>query len=279
MKRDLTQKLSLIKIILSLCLVTTLVGCSNRVNYAPVTEAWQQAKNAQGTHVVQVKDTLYSIAWRYGLDYRVLAKINHISPPYALRVGQSLNLVGSEALSSKMMNENTAVESATTQGVAAKPHFNATQSVASNKTSPNNASVTVQQKVNPSNIQAAKKGEIIWNWPVTGRIVTRFSATDGVNKGIDIAGKMGTPIKVAAPGRVVYAGNGLHGYGELIIVKHNDEFLSAYAHNRKILVKEGQFLKAGQVIAQMGNSESRQVLLHFEIRRAGVPVNPLSYIE
>jgi lipoprotein NlpD len=265
-------------LIVSLMVVAS---CSSQVNYAPVTEAWQQTKNAQGTHVVIAKDTLYSIAWRYGLDYRVLAKINHINPPYSLKLGQSLNLVDSNHSAAKAIQSVKKTEIAN-QSSQMKPASLPAPKIIKTETTTEKTVVsndkTVVQDVKAPAKNVIGKQTIQWIWPTKGRIISQFSMTTGVNKGIDIAGKMGGPVKVAAPGRIVYAGNGLRGYGELIIVKHSDEFLSAYAHNRKILVKEGQLVKSGQVIAQIGSSEARQVMLHFEIRRAGVPVNPLEYL-
>ncbi len=114
-------------------------------------------------------------------------------------------------------------------------------------------------------------------WPATGKLVTGFSDTANL-KGIDIAGKEGQPVAASAAGKVVYAGTGLRGYGKLVIIKHNATYLSAYAHNREILVKEGQQVAKGQKIAEMGNTDSDQVKLHFEIRRQGKPVDPLKYL-
>jgi lipoprotein NlpD len=116
-----------------------------------------------------------------------------------------------------------------------------------------------------------------WQWPATGKLVTGFSDTANL-KGIDIAGKAGQPVLASAAGKVVYAGTGLRGYGKLVIVKHNTTFLSAYAHNSEILVKEGQQVTRGQKIAEMGNTDSDQVKLHFEIRQLGKPVDPLKYL-
>ena len=117
-----------------------------------------------------------------------------------------------------------------------------------------------------------------WSWPAKGRLLSTFSHNDAGRKGVDISGRLGQPVQAAAAGKVVYSGNGLRGYGNLIIVKHNEEFFSAYAHNKKNLVKENQIVKARQKIADMGKSGTNKVKLHFEIRRDGKPVNPLSYL-
>lgn len=135
-----------------------------------------------------------------------------------------------------------------------------------------------QQKAFIKPIIVKQPEKIRWIWPAKGRIVAHYSPTVG-QKGIDIAGVAGEPVYAATSGKVAYAGNGLRGYGNLIILKHNDEFLSAYAHNQKLLVQDGQEVKAGQMIATMGNTESKRVLLHFEIREAGKSVNPLIYVK
>lgn len=124
---------------------------------------------------------------------------------------------------------------------------------------------------------AEPDGDIEWTWPAKGKLVTGFSDTANL-KGIDIAGSSGQPVLASAPGRVVYAGSGLRGYGKLVIIKHNNTFLSAYAHNRDIVVKEGQQVKRGEKIAEMGSSDAEQVKLHFEIRRLGKPMDPLKYL-
>jgi lipoprotein NlpD len=131
----------------------------------------------------------------------------------------------------------------------------------------------VAQRATKSGSQEAVKS---WRWPVRGKIVGHFGTTGG--KGIDIAGRRGTAIKAAAPGHVVYSGSGLRGYGKLIIVKHNKRYLSAYAHNERLHVKEGDTVKGGQRIAEMGDSDAKSVRLHFEIRRDGQPVNPTRYL-
>jgi lipoprotein NlpD len=117
-----------------------------------------------------------------------------------------------------------------------------------------------------------------WHWPHSGTVIANFSSSGKVNKGIDIAGNPGDSVKAAADGSVVYAGNGLLGYGNLIIVNHNEHYLSAYAHNRKILVKEGEGVKAGQVIAELGSTGTDKPKLHFEIRKNGNPVDPSRYL-
>jgi lipoprotein NlpD len=138
----------------------------------------------------------------------------------------------------------------------------------------------VKKNVNKSIIKS-KSGNLKirkWIWPTKGRIIRKFSIGDQGNKGVDIAGRRGQSVVSSAPGTVVYSGNALRGYGNLVIIKHNDKYLSAYAHNDRLLVKEGQNVKAGQKIATMGSSGTNKVRLHFEIRYQGKPVNPKRYL-
>jgi len=242
-----------IKLFLLLCSCFLMVGCSSE-NYAPVNNAWSQSEEPAGKYRVQQGETLYAIAWRYDMDYRTLAEINHLHSPYTLETGQILLLQGSSQESSK----NRAV----------------TKKVYAVKTA-KIVKTTTPKKIQQTN-NITHQG-IQWQWPAAGQIISTYSPAAG-KKGVDIAGTLGEPIVAAASGKVAYCGNGLRGYGNLIIIKHNDEFLSAYAHNQTLLVHEGQMVTAGQKIATMGNSESKRVMLHFEIREAGQSVNPLRYV-
>jgi lipoprotein NlpD len=206
------------------------------------------ARTASGLRVVRTGDTLYSIAFDAGVDYRALARWNNIAPPHVIYPGQRIRL-------SRPQPTGAA-------GVRSKPR-------AAKK------SRTIPPKQSPSSSAGASARG--WSWPTNGKVIGRFSNRLG-SKGIDIAGRRGQTIRAAAAGRVVYAGSGLRGYGELIIVKHNETFLSAYAHNRKILVKEGTQVSSRQPIAEMGSSGTDRVKLHFEIRRRGQPVDPLQYL-
>jgi lipoprotein NlpD len=204
--------------------------------------------NSAGTYVVRKGDTLYSIAFRYGLDYKSLARINGIRPPYVIYTSQAIRLRGSAKMPSKDSGP-----------VATKPASKPTQKVSKTPQAPS----------------APVAG---WRWPVTGEIISRFSLVQPVNKGVDIAGRKGDPVRAAADGVVVYAGGNLRGYGQLVIVKHNDNLLSAYGNNEKLLVKEGEKVKAGKSIAQVGITAANVEMLHFEIRRDGKPVDPLKYL-
>jgi lipoprotein NlpD len=241
-----------------------LTACSHVANFAPVGEAWSASQGKPGSYVVQPGDTLYAIAWRYNLDYRALAEENNLPPPYVVKVGQVLSV--------------KPVSSTVVSPVRSYPAQKVTKNKASQKISSTSSTVKTH-KTNPSpkNIHSSNL-PIRWIWPARGKIVAHYSPTVG-QKGIDIAGQEGEPILAAAAGKVAYCGNGLRGYGNLIIIKHNDEFLSAYAHNQTLLVHDGEEVQAGQKIATMGQSESKRVMLHFEIREAGKSVNPLLYVK
>ncbi len=219
-----------------------------------------------GSHTVRKGETLYAIAWRYGRDYKELASANKIKPPYSIKYGQRIRLDLRGTVSSNSYNTHSS------KNKASKKKTNPTK---------NKATSTTHKKSSASRKTKSVKG-VKWRWPHLGQIIATYTKpkanADKVNKGIDIAGKLGDSVFSAANGEVVYAGSGLLGYGKLIIINHNEHYLSAYAHNEQILVKEGQKIKAGQKIAEMGNTGTNRVKLHFEIRRDGKPVNPLSYL-
>jgi lipoprotein NlpD len=198
-------------------------------------------------------DTLYSLSQRYDVSIEQLAQMNQLKKPYVIQPGQTLYL---KPLSSPV--RKTAVTSSQSRPVA-------TQSTASQKQSP--ASPTMNWP-----------GTIHWQKPANGKIVKKFNRQLNDAKGIDIAGQHGDAIVASADGKVVYSGNGLISYGNLIIIKHNKTYLSAYAYNRKLLVKEGDTVKAGQKIAEMGRKDDLSPRLHFEIRKNGKPDDPLKYL-
>lgn len=210
-------------------------------------------------HHVQAGETLYSISWKYGLDYRDVAKWNHIQAPYTIYDGQLLRVMPPSGNGRKDISI-----ASTRQGA---PVLNSSPSV-----STSTASVKHLSPV-PSSQTTIK-----WQWPVKGQLTSTFSNSDLSRKGIDISGKPGQPIRAAAPGSVVYAGSGLLNYGKLIILKHDDNYLSAYAYNRTLLVSEGEMVAAGQQIADMGIKANGDAVLHFEIRFDGRPINPLKFL-
>ena len=210
-------------------------------------------------HIVEKGDTLYSIAWRYGLDYKKVAQWNEISGSYTIYPGQFIRLKAS----TKKAQALTAgpVKS---RGNAQKPESKPRKQARSPAKKPVVASKSSRSK------------PLAWRWPTRGKLVKFNTPTS--KKGIDIAGKAGQKIHAAADGDVVYSGSGLLGYGKLIIIKHSETYLSAYAHNEKIYAKEGDAVKAGQQIATMGLGNKGRPVLHFEIRKDGTPVNPLSHL-
>lgn len=254
-----------------------LVACSSPPP-AQVADRAQPPTRKIQIHTVAPGETLYSIAWRYGLDYRELARHNGIGAPYTIYVSQQLRLDVNDASKRKPPPAIAQRKPAKAAGSSpakpvktAKKNENRTQSTASrseNKTTPKVVKTPA----------ATSSGSISWQWPVKGKVIAGYSSSGGLNKGIDISGKLGESVVAAAGGRVVYAGSGLRGYGKLVIVKHNDTYLSAYAHNRALSVKEGEIVKAGQKIAELGSSGTDKEKLHFEIRRDGKPVNPLTYL-
>jgi lipoprotein NlpD len=191
-------------------------------------------------YIVQKGDSLYAIGFRFGIDYQQLAEWNEIEPPYWLEEGQSLKL------------------SPLTNYVRLNP-----------------AQVSINDKKISSNVNNTKESNLNWQWPLKGKLLKGFSVQD--NKGIDISAKIGQTVYAAAAGKVVHQGDNIAGYGNLLIIKHNDMYLSAYANNNKLLVKLGEDVKKGQSIAEVG-SIGDKVCLHFEIRKTGNPVNPIDYL-
>lgn len=230
-----------------------LLACSSTVVREPSSGAARAASQPKPGVTVRVQrgDTLYGIASRNGIDMRDLAAWNGIPAPYTIYPGQTLRLYPSGAGSASPVRP-------TTTPVPTRP-------VAKPPTTPAPAPVPVNSGIS-------------WRWPADGHVIGRFIANDATKQGVDIAGSGGQPVRAAADGVVVYSGAGLVGYGELIIVKHSESWLSAYGHNRKRLVNEGQNVKAGQQIAEMGSTGASREMLHFEIRYNGKPVDPQQYL-
>lgn len=269
----------------------------------PVTKAPPRFKESRSqTHIIQKGDTLYSIAFSYGLDHREIAELNNIQNYDLIQVGRELRLpsAGSPIVTSapsipivSAMTMNTVESrpleaSVISQPKVVKPPYSEQTAVRIEKekegqkseiTAPAKVQVRSEIRTEPrgGNVADEEDGSLEWIMPTSGKIINEFSEISG-SKGIDIAGKLGQPIIASSAGKVVYCGNGLRGYGKLIIIKHNKTYLSAYAHNEQLLVKEGQNVSKGQKIAEMGNTDSDQVKLHFEIRRFGKPVDPAKYL-
>jgi lipoprotein NlpD len=236
---------------------------------------------AAGDYLVQRGDTLYGIAFRHGMDYRQLAAINGIAPPYTIYPGQRVRLDARARPSTPAPPTEapaTAVVAPIVRDDPVAPPVPPPSAAAADATA---AAPPVQATPAPGPAPMAASPPPLpagapsrWRWPAEGALVASFAPNDPTRQGLAIAGSAGQPVRAAADGVVVYSGSGLIGYGELIIVKHSDEWLSAYGHNRKRLVAEGQAVQAGEQIAEMGRSGASRDMLHFEIRRNGRPVDP-----
>lgn len=220
--------LIMVSLLLSACAVNA------KAHYASVSDMRIEPIPSNGIHRVVHGETLYSIAWRYGLDYRKLANQNGLVRPYYVKTGQRIYLRGQ---------------------------------------SPHKMTVAAAQ---PAMLPDKEPTAPVkhWHWPAHGVVVGSFTST---NRGINIEGKAGDPVYAAADGKVVYSGNRLRDYGNLIIIKHNSAFLTAYANNKLVFVREGEWVRSGQKIAEMGYTGKKHITLHFEIRRNGEPVNPMQY--
>jgi len=231
------------RLLFSVIIFFQIVSCATYHTNAPVSDINVHRVGKVMVHHVQPGETLYSVAWRYEMDYRDLARINGLTPPYAIHAGQDLRLSGPAIKSAVIKSEKRQVKTTTRQ---------------------------------PISVTAEPAGPVTqWKWPAKGSIVNRFSSN---NKGVNITGVYDEPIIAVAKGKVVYEGDGIRGYGNLIIIKHNEQYLTAYAHLSSVLVKEGEWVTAGQKIGQMGTDTAGRIILHFELRRNGRPVNPSSVI-
>ncbi|WP_370550713.1 murein hydrolase activator NlpD [Edwardsiella tarda] len=237
------------------------------------------------SYTVKRGDTLFYIAWITGNDFRDLASRNNIQAPYSLNVGQVIRINGNCGGGGMLAANNNIVpsqpssaqiQSANIDSKSASAYSDSSGKQNVGKMLPAAGAASSATAVSASSSSSAPVGT--WRWPADGKIIENFSSAEGGNKGIDIAGSRGQPVLATANGRVVYAGNALRGYGNLIIIKHNDDYLSAYAHNDTMLVREQQEVKAGQKIATMGSTGASSVRLHFEIRYKGKSVNPLQYL-
>ncbi|PUB73918.1 MAG: peptigoglycan-binding protein LysM [gamma proteobacterium symbiont of Ctena orbiculata] len=257
---------------------TPVPGSADRAASSPSRQDRVQAVKGGGSrtyYLVQAGDTLFSIAWRHHLSYQLLSAWNGIKgPDYAIYPGQRLRLKPPVTRQGREVRyplpaQQTSPGTKLTPGSRPPPAKPATMA-AKTQTKPLKRATAAKPEV-------VKKGvKLSWSWPTKGRVVQTFSKSDQNRKGIRIQGNIGQPIKAAEAGRVVYAGGGLVGYGNLVIIKHEQGFLSAYGYNRKLLVKEGDKLAKGDIVAHMGTANSGgQPMLHFEVRRQGKPINPL----
>jgi lipoprotein NlpD len=280
-----------------LLMAVLMSGCASRGHRAPVVDRGGSSKSG-GQHekdwrpevyVVQKGDTLYSIAFNYGFDYHELADLNHIEDPTLISIGQEIHLFPGRS-SSASVSEAKPIETLLKEQPKVVKYAYSEAAIAQiekvqeQKYSPpvvakaeSRPETKPEAKSTPDVGDEADESGLKWILPARGKLIGEFSETAN-RKGIDIAGSLGEPVYASESGKVVYSGSGLRGYGKLIIIKHNKTYLSAYAHNDKVLVKEGDSVKRGQKIAAMGKSDTDQVKLHFEVRRFGKPVDPAKYL-
>ncbi|MGN0903273.1 MAG: peptidoglycan DD-metalloendopeptidase family protein, partial [Succinivibrio sp.] len=248
------------------------------VPYAELEKEKKQAKSVASAktesdiYVVKNGDSVMSVSRKTGVSFSNIIKYNKLKKPYALYTGQKLHLKDDGSLKKTSATVDTEVVKTNTEVAKTVP-------VAGAETGEKREDTAYVEIPATSAKVVSGKSKVVsgvrWMWPAKGKVVANFSS---VNKGIDISGTRGQDINAAADGQVVYSGNALRGYGNLIIINHNNEFLSAYAHNDMLLVKEGQKVKRGQVIAKMGSTDTSSVKLHFEIRYKGNSVNPRKYL-
>lgn len=286
--------------LLSALALAVLAGCVTD-RPAPVVDrgisvAKREPQRPPDSYQVERGDTLYSIAFRYGLDVNKLARWNGIQPPYTIYPGQSLRFEpGAEAARGRTAPAQGPSSGVTTEPLAesapdpeetrrkAPPENRPAEPVTAPREEPARpgrepAAEPESEPEKPELPAEPTSGPLEWQWPADGPTLSRFAAGDASRNGLDIGGESGTPVRAAAAGQVVYSGSGLIGYGELIIVKHANALLSAYGHNRKRLVQEGDRVRAGQQIAEMGQTGAPRPMLHFEIREDGTPVDPMKYL-
>ncbi len=239
--------------------LTLVTGCITNQSLTSLEKKFAYNKKTSDFHQVKQGETLFSIALGYGIDYHKLASTNNIAPPYHIYPGQKIDI---RTYSTKHSSK----------------HKDNAKKVPKIATPKPNKKTTIVQKKEPPAIPSKYQHSMQWQWPANGRLIGHFSINQPINKGIDINGILGNSVMAAAAGTVVFAGHGLRGYGNLVIIEHNRQYLSAYAHVSRILVKEQENVKAGQVIAEIGSSGTNKVKLHFEIRSNGKAVNPVKYL-
>jgi lipoprotein NlpD len=275
---------------LALLSAWVLAGCANKNRPAPVEDrspnairtpakmvAGSDNAGKPGYYSVKSGDTLIRIGMDNGQSWRDIARWNNIENPNLIETGQVLRVVPPEesGVVVRPVSSTNIVTSPAPSPAASAPapavNVASVKQPVSSATTPNPSSPANNLTTSDSPEEA-----VSFQWPTRGNVLAGFDEVK--NKGLDIAGKAGDPVLAAADGKVVYAGSGLRGYGNLVIIKHNNTYLTAYAHNQSLLVKEDQAIKRGQKIAEMGNSDADQVKLHFEIRRQGKPVDPAKYL-
>ncbi|MFQ3207860.1 MAG: lipoprotein NlpD [Glaciecola sp.] len=255
-----------------------LTSCSGRSQPAPVMSLnTSVAKQNNLTEIdgeiykVQKGDTLFAVAFYSGNDYLDIAKYNDIKAPYGIYPGQTLTLIPPSEKNNKNKNKDITSKPNSYTKVVVDPAKAQAYGETERKKH--------REKSNKKNEASDKPdNDVVWIWPASGKSTSAVVGSDGTNRGVDIKGDLYSPIYAAANGKVVYAGNALKGYGNLVIIKHENNLLSAYAHNDTILVSEQRYVKQGQKIATMGRTGSSDVMLHFEIRRKGKSLDPFRFL-
>jgi lipoprotein NlpD len=291
-----TPRLALLTLTLGL-----LAACSTTTRHAPVFDrtassakasherpdrtpasAADEAKDARGSHTVRKGDTLLKLALDHGQNYRDLVAWNNLVDPDDIKVGQVLRVAPPERAAGVQTSPVTLPERTAPRRPIVRvdkrtdPIMADTQKGEPARADKAELATPVALVAPARTVTASDDEKLSWMWPSEGKIVATFD--EGRNKGIDIAGRLGQQVMAAGAGKVMYAGSGIRGYGNLVIVKHSNSLLSAYAHNRSIVVKEGETVSKGQVIAEMGDSDADSVKLHFEIRQQGKPVDPSRFL-
>ena len=252
------------RVIIILIAMLIISGCSTEPAYAPVRDSLSVSLKKPTSHTVSKGETLYSIAWRYDMDYKYLARINGIDRNFHIYPGQKIRLSAKKQVKTKPV-----IKKRSQNSVLPKRSPQPKKSPRSIKATP----VVVKTSRGVALTNPTK-----WRWPAKGKLTHTFRSNKGLHKGIDIEGKLGEAIVAAAAGRVVYSGEGLRGYGKLVILKHSEKYLSAYAHNKRLFVAEGDVVKQGERIALMGSTGTDSVKLHFQIRYDGKPVDPIRFL-
>ncbi len=270
-------------------------GCARHGSY---NNGFFKSSNARwhaGFYTVRRGDTLYSVAWQYGEDFKQIARWNDIKAPFIIYPGQKLRLIPPKykkpttvkfaKSTPKKIPPQKSLQQKSSKNKSTLLSQKSSVSKSSSQVSSKTAQATSKPKLTPAQLRwrekkrkLALKQKLVWKWPTRGKVITTFSLSHPGRKGINIAGRKGQSIKAAASGTVVYSGQGLRGYGNLIIIKHNEDYFSAYAHNHKIYIKEKQKVKIGQHIADMGSTDAERNMLHFEIRKNGTPLNPIKFL-
>lgn len=331
------------KVLMMSALALAVAGCANQQGAGPQVRDLSDARRAVEStpqYTVEAGDTLYGIAWEHDMDYRDLAALNDIAPPYNIYPGQSIQLregqtngaperdsdsrgvatglgassadvapeeqemdwllpdesaiernqrITAEREADETAESDTVAQTEQTPTTETKPDVGAqaaSQSESEPEPEPQTAEPEPEPAAEPSQAPSTDRSDrtytpaetIDWQWPVEGDVVSTFGEGQSITAGIDIAGEKGQPVKAAGPGIVVYAGSGVRGYGNLVLLKHNDAFLTAYAHNDSLSVSENDVVKAGETIATMGDSDAEDVRLHFEVRKDGQPQDPLEFL-